>query len=79
MTQKTQTYDSPWKEILDAFFLSFMEFFIPQSLKDIDRNKKIKFLDKEFQKITKERELNKCRILRRNLAHIQGVKAFSYC
>ena len=31
-----------------------MEFFVPGSKEDIDWNSKIKFLDKEFQKITKE-------------------------
>jgi len=30
-----------------------MEFFVPGSEKDIDWDTKIKFLDKEFQKITK--------------------------
>ncbi len=34
---------------------------------------------RSIQNCLKERELNKCRILRWNFAHIQGVKAFSYC
>jgi predicted transposase/invertase (TIGR01784 family) len=36
-----------------------MEFFVPGSEKDIDWNKKIRFLDKEFQKITKDSELGR--------------------
>jgi len=54
MTKNNHSYDSPWKEILDAFFPQFMDFFIPQSSEDIDWNKEIKFLDTEFQKITKD-------------------------
>ena len=55
MTQKNKTeFDSPWKDVIEAFFPQFMEFFVPDSVKDIDWNKKIKFLDTEFQKITKD-------------------------
>jgi hypothetical protein len=52
-------FDSPWKEIIEAFFPQFMEFFVPDSVKEIDWSKKIKFLDKEFQKITKNSEVGK--------------------
>ena len=54
MIEKNQTYDTPWKQIIEFFFPQFMEFFVPGSKEDIDWNSKIKFLDKEFQKITKE-------------------------
>ncbi|MGP8330425.1 MAG: hypothetical protein ACT6FF_08945 [Methanosarcinaceae archaeon] len=55
MTDSNKTeFDSPWKEIIEFFFPQFMEFFVPGSEKAINWNKKIKFLDKEFQKITKE-------------------------
>ena len=55
MTDSNKTeFDSPWKEIIEFFFPQFMEFFVPGSEKVINWNKKIKFLDKEFQKITKE-------------------------
>jgi hypothetical protein len=52
-------FDSPWKDIIEAFFPQFMEFFVPDSVKEIDWNKKIKFLDKEFQKITKNSKVGK--------------------
>jgi hypothetical protein len=35
-------FDSPWKEIIEFFFPQFMEFFVPESVADIDWNKKIK-------------------------------------
>jgi predicted transposase/invertase (TIGR01784 family) len=52
-------FDSPWKDIIEFFFPQFMEFFVPGSENDIDWNKKIRFLDKEFQKITKDSELGR--------------------
>jgi predicted transposase/invertase (TIGR01784 family) len=54
MTENRQTYDTPWKQIIEFFFPQFMDFFVPGSTEDIDWNVKIKFLDKEFQKITRE-------------------------
>ncbi|MFZ3046774.1 MAG: hypothetical protein WA151_12740 [Desulfatirhabdiaceae bacterium] len=54
MTENRQTYDTPWKQIIEFFFPQFMEFFVPGSTEDIDWDVEIKFLDKEFQKITKE-------------------------
>jgi len=29
-------FDSPWKDIIEAFFPQFMEFFVPDSVKEID-------------------------------------------
>ena len=54
MPDKDQTYDTPWKEIIEFFFPQFMEFFVPGAEKDIDWTREIKFLDTEFQKITKD-------------------------
>jgi hypothetical protein len=51
--KKDLPFDSPWKKIIESFFHQFMAFFVPGSEKDIDWTAKIKFLDKEFQKITK--------------------------
>ena len=48
---KTSTFDSPWKDIIEAFFPQFMEFFVPESLKDINFEKEVKFLDKELEKL----------------------------
>lgn len=44
-------YDSPWKDILDLFFESAMEFFFPQAHAQIDWSRGYEFLDKELQKI----------------------------
>ncbi len=54
MTKKYQTYDTPWKQVIEFFFPQFMAFFVPGSEEDIDWNAPIKFLDKELQKITKD-------------------------
>ncbi|WP_246293905.1 hypothetical protein [Desulfobacter latus] len=51
--KKKQTFDSPWKQVIETFFPQFMSFFVPGSENDIDWSREIKFLDKELQKITK--------------------------
>ncbi len=51
--------DSFWKEVLEKFFAEFLHFFFPQIHHDIDFNKGYRFLDKEFQKISKEAETGK--------------------
>ncbi len=58
MNQKTQRADndSPWKEILEAYFPQAMQFFFPRTAALIDWERPYEFLDKEFQKIAKESE-----------------------
>ena len=51
--------DSAWKDIIDAYFPEFLDFYFPEIYRDINFKKKHEFLDKEFQKITKDSELNK--------------------
>ena len=46
--------DSFWKEVLEKLFSEFLQFFFPEIHKDIDFDKGYLFLDKEFQKISKE-------------------------
>jgi hypothetical protein len=48
--------DSPWKEILEAYFPQAMEFFFPQTAALIDWERPHEFLDKEFQQIAREAE-----------------------
>jgi hypothetical protein len=43
--------DSPWKEILEAYFPQAMQFFFPQTAALIDWERPYEFMDKEFQKI----------------------------
>ncbi|MGE0084340.1 MAG: DUF4351 domain-containing protein [Desulfococcaceae bacterium] len=47
-------YDTPWKEVLEQYFQEFMAFFFPEAHAEIDWSKGYEFLDKEFQKITKD-------------------------
>ena len=46
--------DSFWKKVLEELFADFLKFFFPDIHKDIDFSKGYQFLDKEFQKISKE-------------------------
>ena len=59
MSDKNQNFDTPWKEIIEFFFPQFMEFFVPGAMESIDWTKKIKFLDTELQKITKDSVLGR--------------------
>jgi len=54
--QERADYDSPWKEILEAYFPQAIQFFFPQTAALIDWNRPHEFLDKEFQKIDREAE-----------------------
>ncbi|MBF0165816.1 MAG: DUF4351 domain-containing protein [Magnetococcales bacterium] len=47
-------YDSPWKEILKAYFKNFLEFFLPEAHDGINWQRDPEFLDKELDRITKE-------------------------
>jgi hypothetical protein len=48
--------DSPWKEILEAYFPEAMKFFFPQTAALIDWERPHEFLDKEFQQIARDAE-----------------------
>lgn len=48
--------DRIWKNVLEKFFISFTEFFLPELHKNIDFSKPIKFLDNELSKITQKSE-----------------------
>ncbi|MBE2197968.1 MAG: hypothetical protein IAE79_05110 [Anaerolinea sp.] len=52
-------YDSPWKDVLEQFFPQFMIFFFPQIHAAIDWSKGYVFLDKEFQKVTRDAQTGK--------------------
>ncbi|MEH2449741.1 MAG: DUF4351 domain-containing protein [Nostoc sp.] len=51
--------DSPWKEILEAYFPQAMQFFFPQTAALINWERPYEFLDKEFQQIAREAELGR--------------------
>ena len=52
-------YDSPWKEILEAYFEDFMTFFFPLAAEEVDWDKGYTFLDKELQQVVRDAELGK--------------------
>ncbi|MEH1932849.1 MAG: DUF4351 domain-containing protein [Nostoc sp.] len=52
-------FDSPWKEILEAYFPQAMHFFFPETSALIDWEHPYEFLDKEFQQIAREAEQGK--------------------
>ena len=52
-------YDSPWKDILQTNFKEFMQFFFPAAHDEIDWTKKIDFLDKELEEVTKDAEIGR--------------------
>ena len=51
--------DSPWKEILEAYFPQAIQFFFPQTAALINWERPHEFLDKEFQQIVREAELGR--------------------
>ena len=52
-------YDSPWKEVIEAFFQDFLAFFYPPAHDDIDWHKGYEFLDKELEKVVRDSELGR--------------------
>ncbi|KOP26208.1 hypothetical protein AMR41_13205 [Hapalosiphon sp. MRB220] len=58
VNQRTD-FDSPWKEVLEAYFPQAMQFFFPQTAALIDWERPYEFLDKEFQQIAREAEQGK--------------------
>ncbi|QIR38694.1 DUF4351 domain-containing protein [Tolypothrix sp. PCC 7910] len=48
--------DSPWKEILEAYFPQAMQYFFPQTAALINWERPHEFLDKEFQQIARDAE-----------------------
>lgn len=52
-------FDSPWKEILEAYFPQAMQFFFAETAALIDWERPYKFLNKEFQQIAREAEQGK--------------------
>ena len=51
--------DSPWKRILRLYFREAIEFFFPLISDQIDWERPIEFLEKEFQQLTPDSEIGK--------------------
>ncbi len=59
MTEPRDEFDSPWKEILEAYFQDFMQFFFQQIHDDIDWSQGYDFLDQELRQVVRDAELGK--------------------
>ncbi len=55
-------YDSPWKEIVEQFFVEFVDFFFPDIHADIDWVKGYEFLNQELQKIVRDSQTDRRRV-----------------
>ncbi|MBW4622843.1 MAG: cytosolic protein [Cyanosarcina radialis HA8281-LM2] len=59
MTEVRDEFDSPWKDILEAYFQDFLQFFFPQIHAEVDWNRGYEFLDTELQQVVRDAELGK--------------------
>jgi hypothetical protein len=59
MTLPKADLDSPWKDVLRTYFPQAIQFFFPNTAELIDWSKPYTFLDKEFQKISKDAEVGR--------------------
>lgn len=59
MTLPRADYDSPWKDVLRAYFPQAIQFFFPNTAALVDWSKPYEFLDKEFQQISRDGELGR--------------------
>lgn len=59
MRVSVNDYDSPWKNILDCFFQSFVEFCLPKAAAEINWSRGYVALDKELTAIARDHEIGK--------------------
>ncbi len=59
MNEKKDDDDSPWKDILEAYFEEFMFFFFPEVAEGVDWEKGYIFLDNELRQVMKDAELGR--------------------
>lgn len=59
MVEERSDFDSPWKEVLEAYFRDFMQFFFPQIESEIVWSQGYEFLDKELQQVVRDAELGR--------------------
>ncbi len=55
-------YDSPWKEALEVYLRSILEFCFPDAAAAIDWDAGVEFLDKELQEIVRDAALGEQRV-----------------
>lgn len=51
MTEPRDEFDSPWKDILEAYFQQFMQFFFPQIHNDVDWSRGYDFWIKNYDRL----------------------------
>ena len=54
-----EDFDSPWKDALQLYLPSFLDFFFADIHADIDWSRRYESLDKEFQKIARRAKVGK--------------------
>ena len=59
MTESRADYDSPWKQVLEDYFVDFIRFFFPAIHADIDWTQGYEFLDTELKQVVRDAELGK--------------------
>jgi Domain of unknown function (DUF4351) len=59
MSDVRDDLDSPWKDILRAYFPQAIAFFFPQTSDLIDWDRPYEFLDKEFQAVSQDAEVGR--------------------
>jgi hypothetical protein len=57
MNKTRNEFDSPWKEALEVYPHSILEFCFPEVAAAIDWNTKAEFLDKELQEVVRDADL----------------------
>ncbi|MCL1469274.1 cytosolic protein [Argonema antarcticum] len=59
MIEPSTEFDTPWKDILEAYFEEFILFFFPDIYGEIDWTRGFEFLDKELQQVVRDAELGR--------------------
>lgn len=59
MAKVKDDYDTPWKDILEAYFPHFLQFFFPRVYAGIDWSQGFEFKDKELQKIVRDAKIGR--------------------
>jgi predicted transposase YdaD len=62
MNQPPDQFDSPWKEALELYLHSVLEFCFPEAAQAMDWEAGVEFLDKELQEIVRDADLGKQRV-----------------
>jgi len=57
--EKQDDYDTPWKDVLENYFFEFLAFFFPKAYRDIDLDRRYRFLDKELKQVVRDAKLGR--------------------